>query len=220
MHHSMAQGMVVLLPFYVSFRYPAKLTVLVAFAIAMLAAIGLERLKRLHSVAEVEPTDPRSPVGRTSWIALFIIAVSALMLAFSLVFPADALDRFVRLSLLIESIDINKAVYPAPMISDLNKLGYKIDVDTARARQDHDFLFLCPRLFRELFILDQHFIFRLISGIVIRGAGFKFSGAGVDQFEGRLNSHLLPQFPDFLFLQSHDLADLGITEAVFFGPAH
>jgi predicted AlkP superfamily phosphohydrolase/phosphomutase len=39
------------------------------------------------------------------------------------------------------AIDINKAVYPASLVSELNKLGYRIDLDTKRARQDHDFLF-------------------------------------------------------------------------------
>ncbi|MBU4129124.1 MAG: alkaline phosphatase family protein [Proteobacteria bacterium] len=39
------------------------------------------------------------------------------------------------------AIDINKAVYPTSIIPDLNKMGYRIDVDTMKARQDHDFLF-------------------------------------------------------------------------------
>lgn len=39
------------------------------------------------------------------------------------------------------AIDIDKAVYPLSLISDLNSLGYRIDLDTKRARQDHDFLF-------------------------------------------------------------------------------
>ena len=38
------------------------------------------------------------------------------------------------------AIDINKAVYPPSLISRLNGLGYRIDVDTMKARQDHDFL--------------------------------------------------------------------------------
>jgi len=39
------------------------------------------------------------------------------------------------------AIDINKAVYPSFFIPRLQEMGYRIDVDTARARQDHDFLF-------------------------------------------------------------------------------
>ena len=39
------------------------------------------------------------------------------------------------------AIDINKAVYPPSVIPELNGLGYRIDVDTMKARQDHDFLF-------------------------------------------------------------------------------
>ena len=39
------------------------------------------------------------------------------------------------------AIDINKAVYPASLLSDLKKLEYRIDLDTKRARQDHEFLF-------------------------------------------------------------------------------
>jgi len=39
------------------------------------------------------------------------------------------------------AIDINKAVYPSAIIPNLNKIGYRIDIDTERARQDCDFLF-------------------------------------------------------------------------------
>lgn len=39
------------------------------------------------------------------------------------------------------AIDINKAVHPPDLISPLKRLGYRIDVDTMKARQDHDFLF-------------------------------------------------------------------------------
>ena len=38
------------------------------------------------------------------------------------------------------AIDINKAVYPASLIPRLNELSYRIDVDTMKGRQDHDFL--------------------------------------------------------------------------------
>jgi predicted AlkP superfamily phosphohydrolase/phosphomutase len=38
------------------------------------------------------------------------------------------------------AIDINKAVYPASLVPRLNGLSYRIDVDTMKARQDHDFL--------------------------------------------------------------------------------
>ncbi len=39
------------------------------------------------------------------------------------------------------AIDMNKAVYPTDLVSALNDLDYRIDVDTMKARQDHDFLF-------------------------------------------------------------------------------
>lgn len=39
------------------------------------------------------------------------------------------------------AIDINKAVYPLSLIPSLNQMDYRIDVDTMKARQDHDFLF-------------------------------------------------------------------------------
>ena len=39
------------------------------------------------------------------------------------------------------AIDINKAVTPSALIPKLNDLGYRIDVDTARARRDPEFLF-------------------------------------------------------------------------------
>jgi predicted AlkP superfamily phosphohydrolase/phosphomutase len=39
------------------------------------------------------------------------------------------------------AVDINKAVYPSSLIARLQNIGYRIDLDTERARQDHDFLF-------------------------------------------------------------------------------
>jgi predicted AlkP superfamily phosphohydrolase/phosphomutase len=39
------------------------------------------------------------------------------------------------------AIDINKAVYPPTLVPKLNEIGYKIDIDTMKARQDYDFLF-------------------------------------------------------------------------------
>lgn len=39
------------------------------------------------------------------------------------------------------AIDINKAVYPPSLTGRLNEMGYRIDLDTARAREDHEFLF-------------------------------------------------------------------------------
>jgi predicted AlkP superfamily phosphohydrolase/phosphomutase len=38
------------------------------------------------------------------------------------------------------AIDINKAVYPSSLVPALNERSYRIDVDTMKARQDHDFL--------------------------------------------------------------------------------
>lgn len=39
------------------------------------------------------------------------------------------------------AIDINKAVYPPSFIPALNEMGYRIDLDTMKARNDHEFLF-------------------------------------------------------------------------------
>ena len=39
------------------------------------------------------------------------------------------------------AIDINKAVYPLSLIPSLNNMDYRIDVDTMKAREDHEFLF-------------------------------------------------------------------------------
>jgi predicted AlkP superfamily phosphohydrolase/phosphomutase len=39
------------------------------------------------------------------------------------------------------ALDINKAVFPHSIIPILMQAGYRIDVDTIKARQDHDFLF-------------------------------------------------------------------------------
>ena len=38
------------------------------------------------------------------------------------------------------AIDLKKAVYPADLYSKLKDLNYRIDIDTARARDDHEFL--------------------------------------------------------------------------------
>ncbi|MBI5376072.1 MAG: alkaline phosphatase family protein [Candidatus Schekmanbacteria bacterium] len=38
------------------------------------------------------------------------------------------------------AIDIKKAVYPATLVPQLQELGYKIDIDTMKAREDKDFL--------------------------------------------------------------------------------
>jgi predicted AlkP superfamily phosphohydrolase/phosphomutase len=39
------------------------------------------------------------------------------------------------------SPDINKAVYPSTLIPSLKRMGYRIDLDTTKARQDYEFLF-------------------------------------------------------------------------------
>jgi predicted AlkP superfamily phosphohydrolase/phosphomutase len=39
------------------------------------------------------------------------------------------------------AIDINKAVYPSSLIPHLNEIGYRIDIDITKARNDHEFLF-------------------------------------------------------------------------------
>ena len=39
------------------------------------------------------------------------------------------------------AIDINKAVYPQSYIQPLKAMNYRIDLDTTKARQDHEFLF-------------------------------------------------------------------------------
>jgi len=39
------------------------------------------------------------------------------------------------------AIDMNKAVYPSSLAHCLNEMGYRIDIDTMKARKDHDFLF-------------------------------------------------------------------------------
>jgi predicted AlkP superfamily phosphohydrolase/phosphomutase len=46
------------------------------------------------------------------------------------------------------AIDINKAVYPDTLIPRLDAIKYRIDIDTAKARHDHEYLFseLCSTL--------------------------------------------------------------------------
>ena len=39
------------------------------------------------------------------------------------------------------AIDLNRAVYPISLVSELKKIGYRIDVDTVKARQNPDLLF-------------------------------------------------------------------------------
>jgi predicted AlkP superfamily phosphohydrolase/phosphomutase len=39
------------------------------------------------------------------------------------------------------AVDINKAVYPISLIPKIKEMGYRIDLDTTKAREDHEFLF-------------------------------------------------------------------------------
>jgi len=39
------------------------------------------------------------------------------------------------------AVDINRAVYPNDFIPQLQQMGYRIDIDTQKAREDHEFLF-------------------------------------------------------------------------------
>ena len=39
------------------------------------------------------------------------------------------------------AVDINKAVYPDTLVPRLNDINYRLDVDTAKARYDHEYLF-------------------------------------------------------------------------------
>jgi predicted AlkP superfamily phosphohydrolase/phosphomutase len=38
------------------------------------------------------------------------------------------------------AIELEKAVYPSSLLPKLNEFGYRIDIDTSRARDDHEFL--------------------------------------------------------------------------------
>lgn len=39
------------------------------------------------------------------------------------------------------AIDINKAIYPSSLLTSFKQMGYRIDLDNTKARQDHEFLF-------------------------------------------------------------------------------
>lgn len=54
-------------------------------------------------------------------------------------YPARAIDGILISGFV--AVDINKAVYPPSFVSRLNEMGYRIDVDTVKAREDRDFLF-------------------------------------------------------------------------------
>jgi predicted AlkP superfamily phosphohydrolase/phosphomutase len=51
------------------------------------------------------------------------------------------------------AIDLNKAVFPPSLIPTLKELEYNIDIDTAKARKDHEFLMV--ELYRTLELRDR-----------------------------------------------------------------
>ena len=75
----------------------------------------------------------------TLWDELALHGKKAVVINMPATYPAREIDG-VLISGFV-AIDINKAVYPTSLLPSLQKIGYRIDLDTARARQDHDFLF-------------------------------------------------------------------------------
>jgi len=77
--------------------------------------------------------------GKTIWDELARQDRKSVVINMPATYPARQIDG-VLISGFV-AIDINKAVYPSSFIAPLNAMGYRIDVDTMKARQDHDFLF-------------------------------------------------------------------------------
>ena len=57
---------------------------------------------------------------------------------------------------------------------------------------------------------------RFVSGVIIRGKGLKFRGAGIHQFIHRLNTLGLAQGPDFIFIAVERPGNLPIAKTQLF----
>jgi predicted AlkP superfamily phosphohydrolase/phosphomutase len=75
----------------------------------------------------------------TLWDALAQRGKKAVVINMPATYPAHEING-VLISGFV-AIDINKAVYPPALIPRLNEIGYRIDVDTMKAREDHELLF-------------------------------------------------------------------------------
>jgi predicted AlkP superfamily phosphohydrolase/phosphomutase len=77
--------------------------------------------------------------SETLWDSLNKHGKKAVVINMPATYPARKIDGALISGFV--AIDINKAVYPVSLISDLKKMSYRIDLDTSRAGQDIDFLF-------------------------------------------------------------------------------
>ncbi len=89
--------LVVAVPFYATFRYPAKLTVLAALALSLLAGRGLSRL------LDGKPDRRLQRLGRTGVLAMSMVAgISGLGFGLYMMVPADRMQNVTRAFLAAE----------------------------------------------------------------------------------------------------------------------
>ena len=74
----------------------------------------------------------------TMWDQLAARGKRSVVINMPATYPARAMDGALISGFV--AVDINRAVYPRSLTAKLLELGYRIDVDTARGRQDHEFL--------------------------------------------------------------------------------
>jgi predicted AlkP superfamily phosphohydrolase/phosphomutase len=77
--------------------------------------------------------------ARTLWDELAEMGKNTVVVNMPATYPARELSGAMVSGFV--SIDINKAIYPGSLIPRLNDLNYRIDIDTAKARHDHEYLF-------------------------------------------------------------------------------
>lgn len=81
-------------------------------------------------------TDMKAP---TLWDDLAEMGKKAVVINMPATYPARELSGAMVSGFV--AIDINKAVYPGFLVPRLNGINYRIDLDTAKARFDHEYLF-------------------------------------------------------------------------------
>ena len=75
----------------------------------------------------------------TIWDNLGEVGKKSLVINVPATYPAKEINGILISGFV--AIDINKAVYPKRIIPQLNSMGYRIDLDTLKSRQDSEFLF-------------------------------------------------------------------------------
>ena len=74
----------------------------------------------------------------TLWAELTAAGKKSIVINVPSTYPAQELNGFLVAGFV--AITLEKATYPRSMVPKLQQMGYRIDVDTMKSREDHDFL--------------------------------------------------------------------------------